>query len=70
MTGMSNSERVTHYLNMANGLRVLAAQCGDAETTAAYLELAAMWVRLADEAQDTAANDPELETEALRSNEA
>jgi hypothetical protein len=64
---MSNSERVAHYLNMAKGLRVLAAQCGDAETATAYLELAAMWVRLADEAQFTAAND--ADTEALRSNE-
>lgn len=55
---------------MAKDLRILAAQCGHAETATAYLELAPMWVRLADEAQLTAANDPDPLVEDERSNEA
>ena len=67
---LSQSDRIARYLSMAKDLRVLAAQCGHPETATAYLELAAMWVRLADEAQLTAANDPDARAEDQRSNEA
>lgn len=67
---MSHSDRIAHYLNMARDLRILAAQCGHADTATAYLELSAMWVRLADEAQVTAANDADPQAHDQRSNEA
>jgi hypothetical protein len=59
MTMMSQSDRIAYYLGMAKDLRVQAARCGDADTAGAYLELAAMWVRLAEDAGVTAANDAE-----------
>jgi hypothetical protein len=67
---LSQSDRIARYLKMAKDLRALAAQCGHADTATAYLELAAMWVRLADEAQLTAANDPDPLAADQRSNEA
>lgn len=67
---MSQAERIARYLNMARDLRVLAAQCGHPDTASAYLELAAMWVRLAEEAQVGAANDAEPADTDQRSNEA
>lgn len=63
MTEETPSARMERCLAMARQLKTQAERAGDAELAAGYLELAAIWLQLAEDARGHApANDfPETE---------
>ena len=51
MADHSAAKRVAHYLSVASQMRARAEAAFDPQIAASYLELAAKWLRLAEQAQ-------------------